>query len=609
MEQGFTIAADVRQRQVENLSYGLTVELGLGGDLRAAVNAGGDGLTLTGPDGTTSLDYSGLSASDATGRVLPASLEVCSVGGKQELLIHVNDAGAKGPITIDPFVQEATLTASDGAAADIFGYSVAVSGNTVVVGAPHTTLNGNTYQGEAYVFVEPSSGWSGNLNQTAKLTASDGAEDDDFGMKVAIDGDTVVVGAKGATVDGNADQGEAYVFVEPSSGVWPTTMTQTAKLTASDGAADACFGTSVAVSGDTVVVGAWLATVGGNAQQGAAYVFEPISGVWTQTAKLTASDGAAGDGFGWSAAIDGDTLVVGADEAGNSGPGAAYVFVEPSSGWSGNLTETAKLTASDGAAGDVFGSSVAISGGTVVVGAGDAAVGGTAYLGAAYVFVEPSSGWSGNLTQAAKLTASDGAYEDFFGNLSAAISGDTVVVGAQGAGEAYVFVEPSSGWSGNLTETSKLTASGGAAGSEFGFSAAIDGDTLVVGAQATNSAQGAAYVFVNTPVLSPPTLPVGTENVAYSQTITASGGTGTVTLTVSNIQGTISGLTVPTVTTSATGSQMVSVSGTPTATGTETFTVTATDSLGTTTSTNYSLTVQAITLNPATLPADTLKGA
>ena len=141
LEQGFTVAP-LPQSEA---SGSLTVELALGGDLTGTVNAAGDGLTLTRPDGSTALGYTGLTACDATGKTLPASLEVQAVGGRQELLIHVNAVGAQGPITIDPFVQEAKLTASDGAAGDMFGNSVSISGNTVVVGAgvPQVGSNAN----------------------------------------------------------------------------------------------------------------------------------------------------------------------------------------------------------------------------------------------------------------------------------------------------------------------------------------------------------------------------------------------------------------------------------------------------------------------------------
>jgi autotransporter-associated beta strand protein len=471
LEQGFTI--DVAPGAATgSASALLTVELALGGDLTGTVNAAGDGLTLSRPDGSAALGYTGLTAYDATGKALPASMELRTEGGRQDLLIRVDAAGAQGPITIDPFVQGAKLTASDGAAYDYFGYSVSISGNTVVVGAPYAMVGGNVSQGAAYVFTEPGSGWL-NITQTAKLTASDGARGNEFGCSVSISGNAVVV----------TGGGTAYVFSEPGSG-WAN-MTQTAKLTASDGGGF----DSVSISGNTVVVGAEYATVGGNSQQGAAYVFaEPGSG-WanmTQTAKLTASDGADGDWFGDSVSISGDTVVVGAPEV-NGAQGAAYVFTGSGSAW----TQTAKLTASDGAEGYYFGCSVSISGNTVTVGARCAKVGGSAGEGAAYVFTEPGSSWA-DTTQTAKLTASDGAAG--FGS-SVSVTGNMVVVG-DNSNSAYVFTEPGPGWA-DTTQIAKFTAPDGAGG--FGSSVSISGNTLVVGAGAAtlagNSAQGAAYVF------------------------------------------------------------------------------------------------------------------
>jgi hypothetical protein len=381
------------------------------------------------------------------------------------------------------------------------------------------------------VFVKPSGGLSTTSTFTAKLTASDGAEDDFFGFSVAVSGNTVVVGAPFADIGANTDQGAAYVFVKPSGG-WTTTSTFTAKLTASDGATFDLFGWSVAISGDTVVVGAPLAEIGANTNQGAAYVFVKPSGDWSgtlnQTAKLTASDGAPDDEFGWSVAVSGDTVVVGApfaDIGSNFGQGAAYVFVKPSGGWTTTSTFTAKLTASDGAPDDEFGLSVAVSGDTVVVGAPFADIGANTDQGAAYVFVKPSGGWTTTSTFTAKLTASDGATFDLFG-LSVAVSGDTVVVGAPFAdigapadnqGAAYVFVKPSGGWS-NMTETAKLTASDGLAFDVFGVSVAVSGDTVVVGAPfddiGGNTDQGSAYVFgsgapPSAPLAAPVASPAG----------------------------------------------------------------------------------------------------
>jgi len=481
LEQGFTVAPPPQSnasgaltvvgRQVGNLSYtpqsnasgSLTVELALGGDLMGTVNAAGDGLALTRPDGSTALGYTGLTACDATGKTLPASLEVRADGGHQELLIHVNYAGAQGPITIDPFVQEAKLTASDGKAGDNFGFSVSISGNTLVVGAYQYRSDGT---GAAYVFTDTASGWT----KIAKLTASDGKVQDAFGLSVSISGNTVVVGADQYGSGGGP--GAAYVFTEPASG-WRN-MTQTAKLTPSDGRGQSGFGYCVSVGGDSVVV-----NLAGDYTS--AYVFtEPASG-WrnmTQTAKLTPSDG---NGLAGAVSINesGDTVLVG-----------DYVFTEPASGWR-NMTETAIL------AGGGFSFSINESGNTVVSSGGNAA----------YVFVEPASGWA-NMTPTAKLTAADGTN---FGE-SVSISGNTVVVGAWQAtvggngaqGAAYVFTEPASGWA-NMTETAKLTASDGEG---IGYSVAISGNTVVVGApDATvggNTLQGAAYVFAPPPPLTVP---------------------------------------------------------------------------------------------------------
>jgi FG-GAP repeat len=240
-------------------------------------------------------------------------------------------------------VQDFTLTASDGANDNLFGASVAIDGNTVVVGAYYHL--GRT--GEAYVFVKPASGWK-NMTQTAKLTASDGSKGDDFGQSVSISGNTVVIGAPSATVNGNSGQGAAYVFVESSEG-W-TNMTETAKVVASDGFPAAVFGSSVAVGDNTVVAGAPALSV---SSPGSAYIFVEPKGGWTnmtQTAELMASSGVAGDDFGNAVSISGSTVIVGAYEP-NLGPGAAYIFVEPQTGWA-NMTETAALTASDGLSDD-----------------------------------------------------------------------------------------------------------------------------------------------------------------------------------------------------------------------------------------------------------------
>jgi hypothetical protein len=212
------------------------------------------------------------------------------------------------------------------------GFSVAISGNTVVAGRGGDEA--------AYVFVEPATGWS-DMTQTAKLTSSDDGGYDDFGFSVAINGDAIAVGAIGATIGSNPDQGAVYLFVQPATG-WRN-MTQTAKLTASDGTSHDEFGISVAISGETVVAGEYYNEIT-DPPSGAAYVFvEPTTG-WvnmTQTAELVPYDGAPGDEFGGSVAISSDTVVAGEynNEVLNSG--AAYVFGPtqiPFSHFSGRLT-------------------------------------------------------------------------------------------------------------------------------------------------------------------------------------------------------------------------------------------------------------------------------
>jgi FG-GAP repeat protein len=306
---------------------------------------------------------------------------------------------------------------------DGVGWSVAISGETLVVGA----ATASDYRGRAFVFVRSGGVWS----EQQALRASNRRMGAGFGTSVAISGETVVVGSPmgDAAIFGN--QGTAYVFVR-NSGVWSEQQI----LTASDPVGGDKFGSSVAISGETVMVGA-----PGDDSRGSVYVFARSGEVWSQQQMLTASDAAANDSFGNSMAINGETVVVGAvgdDGAAGIDQGAAYVFARSGGVWS----EQQKLEASDAAANDLFGSSVVISGEMVVVGApfDD----GTAGIdqGAAYVFARSGGVWS----EQQKLLASDAAVADQFGS-SVAISGKTVVVGApfddgEGStnhGSAHVF--------------------------------------------------------------------------------------------------------------------------------------------------------------------------
>ena len=330
------------------------------------------------------------------------------------------------------------------------------------------------------------------FTQQQRLIAPDAAADDWFGSSVAISGETAVVGAPGDDVAAGADHGSAYVFVR-SGGAW----TQQQKLIAPDPEAGVFFGDSVAISGETIVVSARDYDGEAGAGQGAAYVFVRSGAVWNQQQKLIAPDPAPDDHFGWSVAISEDTVVVGAtgvDVWAGENQGAAYVFVRADGVWSPNT----KMTANDAAARDYFGWSVAISGNTAVVGAwgkdGETGVN----QGAAYVFERSPRGWR----QRQKLAASDGTPDARFSQ-SVAINGETLVVGAlYGGGAAgeyqgavYVFARSDGVW----TEQQKLLASDAEDYAFFGCSVAISGETIVVGAPNDDGAggedQGSAYVF------------------------------------------------------------------------------------------------------------------
>ena len=214
LEQGFTVAPLPQS----DASGSLTVELALGGDLTGTVNAAGDGLTLTRPDGSAALGYTGLTAYDATGKTLPASLEVRAEGGRQELLIHVNDCRGPGPDhhrSVRAGGQAHRVRWRGGRLFRQLGFDQRQHGGGRSTAAPRSAATAG--RGRPTCSRSPAPVGT----QTAKLTASDGAADDYFGCSVSISGNTVVVGAHDATVGSNSDQGAAYVFTEPGSG-WAT---------------------------------------------------------------------------------------------------------------------------------------------------------------------------------------------------------------------------------------------------------------------------------------------------------------------------------------------------------------------------------------------------
>jgi len=504
LEQGFTL----RERPEHPQGGPLKIELAVSGGLQPALV--GEHFELR-HDGRAVLRYTDLRAWDAAGRVLAARMVVDS----GRIRLEVTDRGALYPVTVDPWIQQQELTAADGARDDVFGYSVAVSGATAVIGAAGKTIGNNSGQGAAYVFT--CSGTPCTWTQQQELTASDGVRDDEFGNSVAVSGNTAIIGAwgknslylPGAPMTALAPQGAAYIFT--CSGT-PCTWTQQQELTAADGASGDEFGNTVAVSGNTAIVGAPYK----NSYQGAAYVFT-CSGTpctWTQQQELTAADGARGDVFGYSVAVSGETAIIGAI-GNNSSRGAAYVFT--CSGTPCTWTQQQELTASDGASGDVFGTRVAVSGATAVIGAPGNTIGNNSLQGAAYVFT--CSGTPCTWTQQQELTASDGASRDEFGT-RVAVSGNTVIIGNNSSqGAAYVFTCSGTPCTWKVRrwpfrtrkqQQQELIAADGARGDEFGYSVAVSGNTAIIGAAYKNSYQGAAYVF-DSPAVAitrpPPTPP------------------------------------------------------------------------------------------------------
>jgi hypothetical protein len=451
LEQGF----DIARRPAG--SGALTLSLAVSGKARL------DHGTLLLPGG---LRYAGLRATDARGGTVPAWLQVRN----GHVLVRVNDRGARYPLRIDPLVQQAELNPSDGVGCsggcDQFGYSVATSGSTVVVGAPYHAANSQPYSGAVYVFQMSAAGWA-SATQTAELTDSTLGGNRELGFSVAIssDGDTIAAGAPAGSEAPSQEhvnpcpttpctQGTVDVFT--TTGNWTSTSTPSASLTASgtESPLGGELGWSVAISGTTIVAGAPY-DASAYPYTGLAYVFNEPGGGWsgphTQAAVLTASPlstaNSGEDLFGWSVGISGSTIVVGApDYAGAStqAQGAAYVFTGP---WSGTQNETAELLASDPTSNDQLGTSVAVSGNTVVAGAPNHTVGSDPGQGAAYVFVMPTAGPWVTANQTAELTASHGQSGDELGT-SVAVSGTTIVAGAPrhdaesstaDHGDAYVF--------------------------------------------------------------------------------------------------------------------------------------------------------------------------
>jgi hypothetical protein len=416
------------------------------------------------------------------------------------------------------WTQEAKLVADDASENDIFGDTVAISGNTIMVGVSNDDDNG-TNSGSVYVYVRSEDGW----HLTEKLYPADAKAAAFFGLAVSISGDTAIIGMASAAyvfvhsdntwlqqaklltdevvtacsmAEDTAVLGMAYdtnmwaiyagsvQVYRRANGVW----TREAILSSDVPTERDFFGQSVSISGDTLVVGA---DGDDNVFQndGAAYVFERVGSNWTRKAILIADDGAESDHFGSSILVKSDTIIVGAisDDDGSYDSGSVYVFGRQDATWN---MQTKLSGPFDAAENDGFGTAVAISGDTAIVGApGDGNDEGTIDVGTAYVLTCVDGNW----VQQAKLTAFDGAINDHFGS-SVAISGDTAVIGTAdppGRGAVYVYTRTGGAW----TEQAKLLVANLEDGDYFGRKVAISGDTIFIGVPGDDHDTGSVYVF------------------------------------------------------------------------------------------------------------------
>lgn len=526
LEQGFTVASRPGAG-----SGPLTLSLALSGGLAARLAHGS--VLLEGHG--AALRYGGLVVTDARGHTLRSSLAL--VAGR--ILIRVDDQGAAYPLRIDPLMQSAELTALD-EPTQIGDYNVATSGTAIAVGFPsYTGSEGEKYyEGAVYLFQEPETGWA-NATETAKLTPPGKAasEVEEFGHSVAISGDTLVVG----TPSYNDAKGAVYIYEAPA-GAWAS-VKQQAVLTASDAVQTDSFGWSVALSGKTIAVGApghsppppgKAVTLGGSA-----YVFvEPGTGGWATTSAYSAELNASGSEktcaeFGESVATTETTVVVGAPATTQSikvqgNPckedelaGQTYVFVKPSS-WPGPasapLGPINHLVSAGSEIDDQFGGSVAISSdaGEILSGAPGQKVGGVKNAGAAYAFTKPEGGWSGSPAQSTLSTPAPSKGAEFGASVGLSTDGGTAVVSQPNNREptfgtstsaGYVFSVPSGG--GTATLTGELSSPMNQI-----TSVAISGSTIVGGGF------NAAFVFA--PLAISVSTPGNGASYTQGQTVAAS---------------------------------------------------------------------------------------
>ena len=386
-------------------------------------------------------------------------------------LALASPASAQSPCESDK------LVAIDGAAGDDFGAAVAVDGTIAVVGAPEDDDDGSS-SGAAYVFRFDGAAWA----HEQKLTASDADGGDDFGFWVAISGDTIVVGSpRDDTVAGN-NAGSAYVYVfDGGQQLW----IEQDHLFASDAGADDRFGSSVAIDGDTLLVGATQEDEAAN-NAGAGYVFTRTAGVWSHQDKLVPTSSGTNPQMGRSASLDGDVAVLGAWQDAPKGMfsvGAAHVFRRSGTTW----FEQQKLTASDAADFRWFGQSVSVSGTVIAVGAYGDRADDLSESGGAYFYTFNGLSW----VELNNVNASDPAANDRFG-WSIALDGDNAVIGTGiSASKGYLFHRELV----LFTEQATLSSADPDVSAEYAYAVALGGTTAVVGDRNAAAGTGVAFVF------------------------------------------------------------------------------------------------------------------
>lgn len=643
IEHGYTIL-----KRLNNLpeGSGLSLRLRVRGNLQVIGSVKGQDLVFGKSNGEPLLKYSGLKVYDSTGLELPAEFKAAN---DSDILVQVQDNNAVYPLTIDPIItQQAYIKPSNSGLEDRFGSSVAVSGDTIVVGAPREDsnaigINGDqsdnsiTDSGAAYVFIKSGTGWI----QQAYLKASQKISNGNFGTSIAISGDTIAI--NGIHQINGQFYGVVYIYKRVG-----TTWTAQGQITSSNHESGDNFGYSIAVSGDTIIVGAPLedsiATgVDGNQSDnsalnsGAAYIFVRSGETWAQQSYLKASNTNADDLFGIDVAIDGDTAVIGAvneDSKENSingnqldntaaDAGAAYVFTRMNTKWS----QQAYLKASNTDANDQFGSSVGIFANTIVIGApfetspatgvnGNELTNTPRFAGAVYVFERTGATWS----KSTYLKASNSINSPQFG-WDVAIAKDSILVGAisdssnavgingdpinrlaSAAGAAYLFLRSGATW----IQDAYLKPSNTDAGDSFGVNVGISDKYIIIGAhredsiatgingnQSDNSLtnSGAVYLYTiscKTIVVSAPELLTSSVGSSYIGNYGSSGGAGTISYSTTS--------TLPTGMTLGSNGLL---SGTPSQIGSFPITVTAIDAYGCTGTVTVTL---VITTAPNPIP-------